>query len=127
MGGTSSSSSQRQKQSQSRRQQPQNSVVMVDDGIGNNNNSDLHEDCYLRPKKIVFDFGGCNSSNSNNYNILDRIYYAETNLCDELTASDTYVLEFKDYGKQFIVRNKLSPDSYIQMSIMLAYYKLYGK
>lgn len=55
------------------------------------------------------------------------IYYAETALGDEIVASDTFVLEFKDYGKSFITSNKLSPDSFVQMSMMLAYYRLYGK
>lgn len=70
------------------------------------------------PKKLVFDFSD---------SIKEQIYFAETALCDEIDASDTYVLEFKDYGKQFLVSNKLSPDSFTQMSILLAYYKLYGK
>ena len=56
-----------------------------------------------------------------------KIRYAETALGDQIVASDTYVLEFSDYGKRFITSNKLSPDSYVQMSMMLAYYKLYGK
>jgi carnitine O-acetyltransferase len=56
-----------------------------------------------------------------------KIYFAETALGDEIVASETHVLEFKDYGKTFITGNKLSPDSYVQMSMMLAYYKLYGR
>ena len=56
-----------------------------------------------------------------------KIHYAETALGDQIVASETYVLEFTDYGKRFITSNKLSPDSYVQMSMMLAYYKLYGK
>ena len=40
---------------------------------------------------------------------------------------DTRILEFKDYGKNFIKFNRLSPDSFVQMSMMLAYYRLYGK
>lgn len=56
-----------------------------------------------------------------------KIYFAETALGDEIVATETFVLEFKDYGKLFIVGNSISPDSYVQMSMMLAYYKLYGK
>jgi len=56
-----------------------------------------------------------------------KIYFAETSLGDQILASDTHIMEFKDYGKQFITFNKLSPDSYVQMSMMLAYYRLYGK
>lgn len=70
------------------------------------------------PRKIVFELPD---------SVKERIYYAETALCDEVAASDTYVLEFKDFGKSLIVGNKISPDSFVQMSIMLAYYKLYGK
>ena len=56
-----------------------------------------------------------------------KIYFAETALGDQILASDTHILEFSDYGKLFITFNKLSPDSYVQMSMMLAYYRLYGK
>lgn len=70
------------------------------------------------PKKLLFTVQP---------SIVKRIYFAETALCDQMGANDTYVLEFVEYGKQFIVRNKLSPDSVVQMSILLAYYKLYGK
>lgn len=70
------------------------------------------------PKKVHFDIPD---------SIHRKIYYAETALGDEIVASETYVLEFKEYGKAFITSNKLSPDSYVQMSMMLAYYKLYGR
>jgi carnitine O-acetyltransferase len=72
----------------------------------------------VAPKKIIFQMTD---------QLRKRIYFAETALCDELNASDTYVLDFKDYGKSLIVGNKMSPDSFVQMSILLAYYKLYGK
>ncbi|KAG7355010.1 choline/carnitine o-acyltransferase [Nitzschia inconspicua] len=70
------------------------------------------------PKKINFDLSE---------SVRRKIHYAETALGDEIVASDSYFLEFKDYGKRFITANKLSPDSYVQMSMMIAYYKLYGK
>jgi len=70
------------------------------------------------PKKLHFDIPE---------SVQRKIYYAETALGDEIVASETYVLEFKEYGKHFITSNKLSPDSYVQMSMMLAYYKLYGR
>lgn len=35
--------------------------------------------------------------------------------------------EFKDYGKEFIRSHKLHPDTYIQMVLQLAYYRLYHK
>ena len=70
------------------------------------------------PKKINFDLSD---------SIKRKIYFAETALGDQIVASDTQILEFTDYGKRLITFNKLSPDSYVQMSIMLAYYRLYGK
>jgi carnitine O-acetyltransferase len=84
----------------------------------------LHTDANGRPsldvfpKKLVFELPD---------SVKERIYYAETSLCDDLSSNDTVVLEFRDYGKTLIVGNKMSPDSYVQMSMMLAYYKLYGK
>jgi carnitine O-acetyltransferase len=59
--------------------------------------------------------------------VKEMIRYAETNLGDQIIASDTEVLEFFGYGKTLIVKNNLSPDSVVQMCIMIAYYSLYGK
>lgn len=43
---------------------------------------------------------------------------------DELAAKlDMFVLEFSSYGKSFIKKQKMSPDSYLQMAMQLAYYK----
>jgi len=70
-----------------------------------------------RPKKLHFYVpqSACN-----------KIFYAETALGDQILACDICVLEFQQYGKQLIVRNKLSPDAFVQLSILLAYYRLYG-
>jgi hypothetical protein len=70
------------------------------------------------PKKINFELSD---------SVRRKIHYAETSLGDEIVSSDTFVLEFTDYGKLFITANRLSPDSFVQMSIMISYYKLYGK
>ncbi|KAL7487825.1 hypothetical protein ACHAW6_013440 [Cyclotella cf. meneghiniana] len=72
----------------------------------------------IAPRKLTFELPQC---------VLDKIYYAETALSDQIVASDTFVLEFTEYGKNFIVQNKLSPDSFVQISMQLAYYRLYGK
>jgi len=72
----------------------------------------------IAPKKIGFDLNDA---------ALRKIFYAETALGDEILASDIRVLEFKDFGKEFIVSNKMSPDSFVQLSMMLAYYRLYGE
>ena len=65
----------------------------------------------VTPKKLIFDLPK---------SVLDKIYYAETSLSDEIVASDTYVLEFKGFGKTFIVRNNISPDSFVQLSIQVS-------
>lgn len=70
------------------------------------------------PKKLVFDLPP---------KVKQRIHFAETALADQIVSSDTEVLEFHNYGKALIVKNNLSPDSFIQICMMLAYYKLYGK
>lgn len=70
------------------------------------------------PKKLIFEFSK---------STFDRIYFAESALCDSVVASDTFVLEFTNYGKNLIVANKMSPDAFVQMSILLAYYTLYGR
>lgn len=72
----------------------------------------------VAPKKIGFDL--CDATTR-------EIFFAETALGDEILANDIRVLEFKDFGKEFIVSNKLSPDSFVQLSMMLAYYRLYGQ
>ena len=56
-----------------------------------------------------------------------QIFHAETALGDKIVASETIVLEFNSYGKSMITSNNFSPDAYVQMSILLAYYKIYGK
>ena len=72
----------------------------------------------VAPKKISFDLPPA---------VLQKIYFAESALGDQIVASDTFVLEFKEFGKTLIVRNKMSPDSFVQLSMQLAYYRLYGK
>ena len=54
------------------------------------------------------------------------ILCAETKLSDLIVQNETRVLEFGGYGKQFIVQNNLSPDAFVQLSMMMAYYRLYG-
>lgn len=70
------------------------------------------------PKKLVFELSEADHK---------RIFYAENAVCDQIVVCDSCMLEFKDFGKILIVGNNFSPDSFVQMSILLAYYKLYGK
>lgn len=50
------------------------------------------------PKKCVFELPS---------SVLEKIYFAETALGDQIVATDTVVLEFKGYGKKLIVANRL--------------------
>ena len=50
------------------------------------------------PKKLSFELP---------QKILDKIYFAETTLSDQIVASETRVLEFTGYGKTLIVQNKM--------------------
>lgn len=95
----------------------QNRVPQPGGDKGSNNNQD-NEILDVFPKKLEFNLPP---------KVKDLIRYAEANLGDQIIASDTEVLEFHGYGKLLVVRNKLSPDSLVQMSIMLAYYRLYGR
>ena len=72
----------------------------------------------IAPKKLTFELP---------QGVIDKIYFAETALSDQIVASETKVLEFTGYGKLLIVRNKMSPDSFVQLSMQLAHYRLYGK
>ncbi|RCH98977.1 hypothetical protein CU098_002287, partial [Rhizopus stolonifer] len=55
------------------------------------------------------------------------IRFAETRLSDLILQNEVKVLEFHDYGKNFITDMKMSPDAFVQMAIQAAYYGLYGK
>eukprot|EP00934_Nitzschia_sp_Nitz4_P006018 Nitzschia sp. Nitz4//scaffold138_size62050//25030//27297//NITZ4_006387-RA/size62050-processed-gene-0.61-mRNA-1//-1//CDS//3329535764//6008//frame0 len=59
--------------------------------------------------------------------IQKKVYYAETALGDDIMSMDTFIFDFKAYGKEFIKAHNMSPDSYVQMSLILAYYRLYGQ
>lgn len=72
----------------------------------------------VRPKKLMFHVSK---------SIADQIRFAEASICDEIQSTDTYVLEYKQYGKRLIVANNMSPDAFVQMSILLAYYIIYRK
>ncbi len=77
-----------------------------------------HPELDVLPKKITFEIPA---------DIRTKIYHAGMALGDAIVASDTKVFVFREFGKKFVAANNLSPDSLTQMSIVLAYYKLYGK
>uniref|UniRef100_A0A9J2P8C7 Choline O-acetyltransferase n=1 Tax=Ascaris lumbricoides TaxID=6252 RepID=A0A9J2P8C7_ASCLU len=52
----------------------------------------------------------------------------QTETFDELASElELRVLEFKDFGKEFIKSCSLSPDGFVQLSMQLAYYRLHGR
>ena len=57
------------------------------------------------------------------------IYSAETHLGDDISGTDTEVLEFKRYGKTMITSSEMgfSPDAFVQVCMASSYYKLYGE
>lgn len=57
----------------------------------------------------------------------DAIKFGETRLSDLICQNECQVLEFSEYGKNFITRHKFSPDAFVQMAFQAAYYKLYGR
>ncbi len=44
-------------------------------------------------------------------------------LVDDLNLT---VLDFTDFGKEFIKSQKVSPDSFVQLAIQLAFYRMHG-
>jgi carnitine O-acetyltransferase len=53
--------------------------------------------------------------------------FGETRLSDLISQNEFAVLEFNNYGSDFIKKLKCSPDAFVQMSFQAAYYALYGK
>ncbi|TNN80943.1 Choline O-acetyltransferase [Liparis tanakae] len=45
----------------------------------------------------------------------------------EVKNLDMNVHTFSDYGKEFIKKQKMSPDAYIQVALQLAYYRCHGR
>lgn len=59
--------------------------------------------------------------------ILDGVREAKEVFKQNGSNVDLLYEEFKDYGKEFIRSHKLHPDTYVQMALQLAYYRLYHK
>ncbi|TFK53149.1 acyltransferase ChoActase/COT/CPT [Heliocybe sulcata] len=55
------------------------------------------------------------------------IRFAETRLSDLICQNDCQAMEFKGYGKNFIVSHGISPDAFVQMAFQAAYFGLYGR
>ncbi|OQR93505.1 choline/Carnitine O-acyltransferase [Achlya hypogyna] len=52
--------------------------------------------------------------------------YAEVRLSDLICQNEVKVLEFRNYGKRFITQHKCSPDAFVQVAFLAAYYMQYG-
>jgi choline O-acetyltransferase len=48
-------------------------------------------------------------------------------LCRRIANLDLFILKYEKYGREFPKKANMSPDSFIQCALQLAYYKLYGK
>ncbi|KAG8823583.1 hypothetical protein FRC19_003558 [Serendipita sp. 401] len=55
------------------------------------------------------------------------IRYAERRISDLICQNDCQELEFKGYGREFIIRHGFSPDAFVQMAFQAAYFGLYGR
>ena len=58
--------------------------------------------------------------------VLEAVRYAEMRLSDLICQNESFVLEFKGYGKQFITRHGFSPDAFVQMAFHATHHSLYG-
>ncbi|XP_019640774.1 PREDICTED: carnitine O-acetyltransferase-like [Branchiostoma belcheri] len=68
------------------------------------------------PERLVF---------SLNDSLLEAIDNAKRNLDMRVQDLDLHLVRFKTYGKNFPKSQRLSPDSYIQIAMQLAYYRVY--
>ncbi|CAO3618143.1 unnamed protein product [Cunninghamella echinulata] len=63
---------------------------------------------------------------SDNDQIKNVLQTAEKNATDLINDLDCVLLQYKDYGSNFMKQSKVSPDSWLQMAFQLAYYRHYG-
>ena len=59
--------------------------------------------------------------------VADNILHAESHIANEIAKHEVAVWSYDKYGKNLIKQFKLSPDSYVQMLMQLAYYKMNGR
>lgn len=59
--------------------------------------------------------------------VTNWIEYAKTSFDKEIAFLDMTILKFNKFGKEFPKKIKMSPDSFIQLSLQLAYYKCHGQ
>ncbi|KAL6245434.1 Carnitine O-acetyltransferase mitochondrial [Rhinocladiella similis] len=59
--------------------------------------------------------------------VLEDVASAQNQFRQTIAAHDLRVQAYQAYGKGLIKKFKCSPDAYVQMTIQLAYHKMYGK
>ena len=59
--------------------------------------------------------------------IQNEISAAKNNIGSLISDLEMTCFVFDSYGKNFIKSQKLSPDSFIQMAIQLAFYRIHGE
>jgi len=62
-----------------------------------------------------------------NGDIRRAIGVAEKDAANLIASVDSRMLEFKEFGADFIKSQKISPDAFVQMAYQLAYHKMKGK
>ena len=61
-----------------------------------------------------------------NDSLLRAIHYSETAISDQVLQNELRVLEFQSFGGRWIKSRKVSPDAFVQVSMCVSYYLLYG-
>ncbi|CAN7942278.1 unnamed protein product [Ixodes hexagonus] len=88
------------------------------DYISKTGESDVTKDAVeVEPVKLEFEVGS---------DILKAIATAKFKQASIRADIKNLVFEFTNYGADFVKSCHLSPDSYVQMALQLAYYKIYG-
>ncbi|KAF0709620.1 Aste57867_5845 [Aphanomyces stellatus] len=75
------------------------------------------EDLHIAPVKLEWNL---------NSELQQGIRFAEARLSDLIVQNETRVLEFRAYGKNFITKSNCSPDAFVQIAFLAAYYLQYG-
>ncbi|CAO3625399.1 unnamed protein product [Cunninghamella blakesleeana] len=63
---------------------------------------------------------------SNEEQMKSTVLEATENAKNLINDLDCVLLQYKDYGSNFMKNSKVSPDSWVQMAFQLAYYRHYG-
>lgn len=59
--------------------------------------------------------------------IIAQINETTTEVKDFIAQHETKVLDFQDFGRNFIKNHRQSPDAVVQLAMQLAYFRLHGK